>query len=316
MNPYEDLILTRYLYSKVEVKHSLFIALLNRAYDEVLFWAYELYFSGFEEEVTEYILSIYEELYEKENPKLRRFIEATIQAKSAVGIGSILATLVSRPYSLAEFITTYFHIKCTDTITGKPCAVQFIVRLTENDIQPYLTREPGLSAPRLYLREVCRYTVHKNVHTLFQCKQSDFTDQYRMNWLYYAAGSPIWAGRIAEYDGVIDHDKKKVLFPEDDEDVEVDDSDSFYQTWELEPDEQPLSVQQKSIGNGQQDQYQLVDFCHKYGVQPAVKLMKKKVETLEKIESIKTPEKIEKIKPLKKKLVLTNDIVLSDKSHT
>ena len=43
----EPIIFTRYLYNKTEVKQSLFIALLNRKRDEAMFWAYELYFSGF-----------------------------------------------------------------------------------------------------------------------------------------------------------------------------------------------------------------------------------------------------------------------------
>jgi hypothetical protein len=260
----DTLILTRYLYSKVEVKHSLFIALLNRAYDEVLFWAYELYFSGFEDEVNEYVLSIYTELYETNSPTLRKYIEKTLSATDVTGLGSVLVTLLGRQYSLALFIQEYFQMKCTDPVApvGKP----ILVRLSEEQIQPYLTRPPD-ATPRLYLRQVCRYPVHKELATLFKSPVGDFTDKYRMNWLYYAARSPIWLDRISEYGGVLDTEAKCVLFLDDD--VAEDDADSleetFYLKWGLEPDEQPLEIQQMSTGTGKEKQLGLVEFAQQYG---------------------------------------------------
>ena len=49
---------TRYLYPKIYVKISLLISLLNHNYDESLFWTYELYYSGFEDEIFDYIFKI------------------------------------------------------------------------------------------------------------------------------------------------------------------------------------------------------------------------------------------------------------------
>ena len=51
------MILTRYLYFKDDVLCSLFFSILNKEKDEALFWAYELYYSGYEEETVEYLLS-------------------------------------------------------------------------------------------------------------------------------------------------------------------------------------------------------------------------------------------------------------------
>ena len=48
-------VLTRYLYIKEDVLMSLLISILEKNYDQGLFWASELYFSGFQEEVVEYI---------------------------------------------------------------------------------------------------------------------------------------------------------------------------------------------------------------------------------------------------------------------
>ena len=47
------LVLTRYLYIKEDVLMSLLISILEKEYDESLFWASELYFSGYEQETVE-----------------------------------------------------------------------------------------------------------------------------------------------------------------------------------------------------------------------------------------------------------------------
>ena len=52
---FETLVYTRYLYAVLEVKQSLLIALLEKQLDEALFWAYELYYSGFTHNVYSYV---------------------------------------------------------------------------------------------------------------------------------------------------------------------------------------------------------------------------------------------------------------------
>ena len=51
--------LTRYLYSRIEVKQSLFISLLQKDISQSLFWGYELYYSGFQEETFDFMKSIH-----------------------------------------------------------------------------------------------------------------------------------------------------------------------------------------------------------------------------------------------------------------
>jgi hypothetical protein len=221
------------------VKHSLFIALLDKSWDESLFWAFELYFSGFEEETYLYLMEIYEQLYEKENPKLRTLLEKT-HIDQPAEIGTIVATLVNRPYSLTGFMETFFQVRCCETPSEKK--MKYVVHLKTEDLLPYQTRPCGLTVPRLYLRQVCRYDIHKHIQTLFKCPVVDFAQPYYMNWLYYAARSPVWAGRIAEFGGEVDDDNEQVVFPDDDAHEE------FHLKWEFEPDEQPLDVQQNSNG--------------------------------------------------------------------
>jgi hypothetical protein len=68
----ESFALTRYLYSFIEVRQSLMMALLDRQRDEALFWLYELYFS--EGEAFEYVIQLYNYLYKQYNPVLEAFI--------------------------------------------------------------------------------------------------------------------------------------------------------------------------------------------------------------------------------------------------
>jgi hypothetical protein len=66
-------------------------------------------------------------------------------------------------------------------------------------------------------------------------------DEYG-NWLFYASGSPLWKSRIQKYYGIVDLEEKMVRFSDEDSE------ESFYNLYDLEPDEQPLSVQNKWFG--------------------------------------------------------------------
>ena len=70
--------LTRYLYNKTEVKHSLFIAILEHTIDEALFWGFELYYSGFEEDTFIFLQNIFTTLFQKTNPSLRKDISGRL----------------------------------------------------------------------------------------------------------------------------------------------------------------------------------------------------------------------------------------------
>ena len=70
-------VFTRYLYIKSDVYISLFLSMLEKNIDEALFWAYELYHSGFYYELLSFIEIVYKEYY-KLNKKLSSFIEKKI----------------------------------------------------------------------------------------------------------------------------------------------------------------------------------------------------------------------------------------------
>ena len=64
---------TRYLYEMEEVKIALMMAILNKQ-ESAIFWAYELYYSGFVEELTNLWLSIYYDFYATLNPSFETYL--------------------------------------------------------------------------------------------------------------------------------------------------------------------------------------------------------------------------------------------------
>src|SRR5210317_1019032 len=102
--------LTRYLYSVIEVRQSLFISLLNHDPTQALYWGYESYYSGFEKETFEFLQRIYNDIYAENNPdlkdyisKLREIWDKNDDNRYDCNVGSIIYTLALRPYNLVTF---------------------------------------------------------------------------------------------------------------------------------------------------------------------------------------------------------------------
>jgi len=267
-----SLIYTRYLYGKLEVKQSLLIALLEKKSDEALFWAYELYYSGFTDDVFAYVVNIYEEFYSIVNPDLRKGIE-NARAKwleneeEAWHLGSIVTTLCYCNFRMNGFMEKYFGLKCAPTKASDKKPGLFI-RFKPQSLVKYETIANDGKLPRFYLERACRFCIRKEVNQLFKTAYVSNKNDYFNNWLYYAAKTPVWLERIDEHNGIINDEKKTVEFDDDD------DLDAFYDEWGFEPDEQKAVVFEKSIGNGTEKQLSIREFCEKYGVEVLTKTLK------------------------------------------
>ena len=68
-------VLTRYLYHRDEVSHSLLTCLLLKStFKEALFWASEMYYSGYHKEIWELLWKIYYDFFAIRNPKFEKKI--------------------------------------------------------------------------------------------------------------------------------------------------------------------------------------------------------------------------------------------------
>lgn len=104
--------LTRYLYELSEVKGNLIMALLNKANEESLFWAFEYYYSGYPCETTNFIIQIYYDFYYVLNPTFEKYMFIQLKKVSleneyeelALFIKLIIKNLIFRPYTLDVFM--------------------------------------------------------------------------------------------------------------------------------------------------------------------------------------------------------------------
>ena len=271
----EPILFTRYLYNKTEVKQSLFISLLQRNMDEAMFWAYELYFSGFDTDVFDYIINVYREAYSVLNPKLVLFIEHMViiwskDKSEHWTIGSIIATLIYRDYDINSFITAYLNVNCKSNQVSTKSKRKMAITLTNADVAKYKTITSGTADT--VLQRGCKYAVHKEYNQLFGTivpKLGDLQNIYYYHWLYYCLDTPVWRNRIFKYNGQINHEKKTIIF--DDEDS----LQEFYEHWGYYPDEQPMHVDDKTIGSTfPKKNKSIMDFCNKFNGNPTVKKIK------------------------------------------
>lgn len=267
-----EVVFTRYLYPKLYVKQSLLMALLDHNYDETLYWTYELYFSGFEDETYDYVFQMYNELYKETHPSLSKHFDH-IRAcwyKNTLQywlIGSVVATLCYCNYRMDHFVQTYFKVNCTYTL--HPPKKIFLFRLCERDIYEYKINK-YMNPPRKYLGTVCKYGVRSNIIHLFAGDIEDLNKKWYHNWLYYASLSPIWRERLDDFNVKINSKAATVEFEEEE------DEEHFFERWNLEPDEQPALLQHTIIGDPNAHQYGLKEFCEKYGCRLILKTIRAK----------------------------------------
>ena len=87
-----------------------------------------------------------------------------------------------------------------------------------------------------YYNHLCLFKLTRDKYNI--------SEKYLNNWEYHASFSPIWIKRIRQFGGYQDFTKQKVIFKEEPDDEMM---QEFYETHGLEPDEQPLDVQNKCI---------------------------------------------------------------------
>jgi hypothetical protein len=235
------MILTRYLYPKNNVEYSLIIALLQENREQAKFWAYELYFSGFKQQVLWGLLLIFEEYFvdSTRKTKISNYLQKKIDEPSRKD--SIVATVVEniiRCQINVEKITQHlpdFQWGACSRNNTSPTRLLFVVH-QDADIQSYKNR-PLISTKSWKLpSKLCKYTCLREPGSP-ELNIRDYDE-----WLFQAAGSPLWKSRIQKYYGIVDYEQKTVMFSDEDKE------EAFYNLYDLEPDEQSLTVQHKWLG--------------------------------------------------------------------
>jgi len=127
--PLSNIVLTRYLYLKDEVKLAFLVSLLNKS-DDAIFWAYELYYSGFKMEFYDYIWKIYYDFFATLNPSFEQYLNKMLKCNNKCNnetddklVSTIVQDLLIRPFNTDIFflrtICSLFEIEC-NLITINP----------------------------------------------------------------------------------------------------------------------------------------------------------------------------------------------------
>jgi hypothetical protein len=261
-----DITLTRYLYIKEEVMISLTISILEKNRDEALFWAYELYWSGFQEETFDFLMSFYSEMFESLNPRLKKFLQTQVDSwkqdpNKHFTLGTIVRNLADKS---RKFKVDTFALKLSPNHDSKIKDHKFYIELEDKDIEQYDTISPIQGElPRFTLGKACRFSTRKEYNEIFgtghkNIDQKEILDASTMKWDYYASFSPVWKERIEDHNGRIDDVTKRVIFDDDD------DQEEFYDRYGYEPDEQRVDILSKITHVNPVVQMSLHEFCVKF----------------------------------------------------
>ena len=183
-----ELVLTRYLYNKAQVIESLQEAIDN---DSALYWGYEIYYSGFEDEIIQYLMLLFENRY-KYHVKLRSYIRKKYEANKITEDPTFVATILKN-------MQMKNHEK-PETVKPRCIVVK------ADQIEKYRTIEPTQYNWK-HLQIVCEKPVTP-IKNIKKKEETKLLEIFRSKWLFYASRSPIWKARILEYDGKIDGRKK------------------------------------------------------------------------------------------------------------
>ena len=121
-NPF---ILTRFLYVKDEVEIALLLSILQKRKEDSLFWAYELYYSGFQEEVFQLIWTIYIDFFATLNPLFETYLSTMIKEwtkewkeewNKDITLGILVENLLIRPFNTDVFMLSRLYLKENENI--------------------------------------------------------------------------------------------------------------------------------------------------------------------------------------------------------
>jgi len=228
------MILTRHLYNKEDVFNVLLYSLLNKKKERMMYWAFELYYSGFGEEVFIYLIKIYEDYYKKFNPLFEDFIKNKFDKWKSK---KEYMTIIEKDRLLSIILLNMIYRSYKKKRRERYVLVEIDTHLY------YYKSNKEKPKPYLVLRNRCLYDINK-YNTIIRTKEDleEYKNNLYYNWVYYAYFSPIWRERIQKYKGYQNHKLKKIEF------LNHMYEEEFYNKYNLEPDEQPKYIQDRIIG--------------------------------------------------------------------
>ena len=160
----------------------------------------------------------------------KEFVSATrLDINNNIILLAKIMTLFSRKAELKKGKSIYINVEPEDVIIYEPIT-------GSNELKNDKILEIAYMCGIDDLKHLSLFKLTRNKYNL--------QEKYWYNWEYHASFSPVWSKRIQQHKGYTDYNKQKVIFKEDPDDELMQD---FYGLYGLEPDEQKIDVQNKSI---------------------------------------------------------------------
>lgn len=166
-------VFTRYLYVKGEVYCALVAAILNKDHDQSLFWACELYYSGFKDDIFHFLWTVYYDFYSTLNPSFENYLVCsyndynTSLIKDIVPIANIVINLCIRPCNTDVFILRHITkqieidtgIQTTQFDNNKELFTNWLAEQNYECLAQFILVECLPNDIRAILEETCNYFV-------------------------------------------------------------------------------------------------------------------------------------------------------------
>lgn len=167
-------VFTRYLYVKGEVYYALLASILAKDQDQALFWACELYYSGFQDDLFQFLWTVYYDFYSTLSPSFENYLVCTYNdyktslTKDIALIANVVINLCIRPCNTDVFILRH-TVKQIEIDTGIQKNTQFdnnkdtftnwLAEQNYECIAQYVLSECLPTDLRTILEETCNYFV-------------------------------------------------------------------------------------------------------------------------------------------------------------
>ena len=158
---------SRYLYEVDEVKLSLMMSILDKRKDEALFWAFELFHSGFITELGDLLLSIYDNFYATLNPTFEKHVTNQTTITESV-LYEIISNMITKQHNvdvyMLKIIVEQFEIESSTNDSDLLAFASFILEdpdtsLVLTTLQKLGVFKLSLQAPRKLM--LVRFMQHK-----------------------------------------------------------------------------------------------------------------------------------------------------------
>jgi hypothetical protein len=193
--PNDDLIFTRYLYIKDEVKTALLISILNKS-DDAIFWAYELYYSGYKNELYAFIWQIYYDFFATLNPSFEQYLNKMLKFNKINDketedklVSTIVQDLLIRPFNTDIFflrtICSLFEIECNliTVNTGAKIDINKLFNSTSilyEQLTKWIEDKDFKSIAQYILNLVTLDTSDKLLYFIYSCSIDVFANVYKV----------------------------------------------------------------------------------------------------------------------------------------